>query len=288
MLGRLAARAGLALAAALLLNAAAQLPAIAGGNPGPGNGEPFGAVQCGQSPYAPGCTVTAGTPQTDGTGQAGAATAASEAAPAGGKTAGGCAGTVNATFGCVPAGCQVTIQTLACPLGAAPAGPGGGAADPGTLAALARRDLVLPSPVIRSSPPQGQPQLTRLPTWLWISPAAWAPQSKTAAVPGESVTATATPTVVTWQMGDGAEVSCDGPGTAYSGAYSPSSASPDCGYTYSRSSAGQPGGVFRVTATIAWDVSWAGGELAPLFTVAAADFTVAQSQAVNVAGGGSQ
>ena len=285
VLSRRAARAGLALAAALLLTAAAQLPALAGGNPG--NGEPFGVVQCGQSAYAPGCTVTAGTPQTDGTGQASTATAASAAAPAAGKSAVGCAGTVNATFGCVPAGCQVTIQTLACPVGAAaPAGPGGGAADPGALAALARRDLVLPSPVIRSSPPQGQPQLTRLPTWLWISPAAWAPQSKTAAVPGESVTATATPAVVTWQMGNGAKVGCDGPGTAYSRAYSPSSASPDCGYTYTQPSDGQPGGAFRVTATITWDVSWAGGELAPLFTVAAADFTVTQSQDVNVTGGG--
>jgi hypothetical protein len=47
--------------------------------------------------------------------------------------------------------------------------------------------------VIRSSPAQNALQLTNLPTWLWINPAEWVPESKTATVPGESVTATATP-----------------------------------------------------------------------------------------------
>jgi hypothetical protein len=96
---------------------------------------------------------------------------------AGGGAAGGCQGTVNKTFGCVPVGCQVTVQTLACPIGAAPAGApaGAGAAppDPAVLAALARQTLGLPSPVIRSSPAQNALQLTNLPTWLWINPAEW-------------------------------------------------------------------------------------------------------------------
>jgi hypothetical protein len=66
---------------------------------------------------------------------------------AGGEgAAGGCQGTENKTFGCVPAGCQVTVQTLACPIGvAAPAGPAAGAGpappDPAVLAALARQTL---------------------------------------------------------------------------------------------------------------------------------------------------
>ena len=102
------------------------------------------SVTCGQS-YSPQCDVTAGsgpsagTPAGPGT-QAGGQQAARTAA--GGGAAGGCQGTVNRTFGCVPAGCQVTVQTLACPIGAAPA----------VLAALARQTLGLPSPVIRSSP----------------------------------------------------------------------------------------------------------------------------------------
>jgi hypothetical protein len=44
----------------------------------------------------------------------------------------------------------------------------------------------LPSPVIRSSLAQNALQLTNLPTWLWINPAEWVPESKTATVPGRA------------------------------------------------------------------------------------------------------
>ena len=57
---------------------------------------------------------------------------------------------MNKTFGCVPAGCQVTVQTLACPIGAAPAGApawaGAAPPDPAVLAALAQPHPGLPSP----------------------------------------------------------------------------------------------------------------------------------------------
>jgi hypothetical protein len=132
-------------------------------------------------------------------------------------------------------------------------------------------------------------QLTNLPTWLWINPAEWVPESKTATVPGESVTATATPVSVTWHPGDGSTVTCQGAGTPYTSAANPAAASPDCGHTYTASSAGQPGGAFQATATITWDVTWqgaggAGGALPPLFTTAAAAFRVAESQALNTSG----
>ncbi|MGH3296244.1 MAG: hypothetical protein ACRDP7_31050 [Trebonia sp.] len=157
------------------------------------------------------------------------------------------------------------------------------------LAALARQTLGLPSPVVRSSPAENALQLTNLPTWLWINPAEWVPESKTATVPGESVTATATPVSVTWHPGDGSAVTCQGAGTPYTSADNPASVSPDCGHTYTSSSAGQPGGAFQVTATITWDVTWqgaggAGGALAPLFTTAVAAFRVAESQALNTSG----
>jgi hypothetical protein len=278
--------------AVVLLLAGGQQAALAGG--GPGSGTPYGGVTCGQS-YAPQCDVTAGTGPSAGTPasagpQAGGQQAAGTAA---GGAAGGCAGTVNKTFGCVPAGCQVTVQTLACPIGAAaPAGApaaGPGVPDPAALAALARQTLGLPSPVIRSSPAQAALQLTNLPTWLWINPAEWAPRSKTATVPGESVTATATPVSVTWHPGDGSTVTCQGAGTPYASADNPAAASPDCGHTYTRSSAGQPGGAFHATVTVTWDVTWqgaggAGGVLPPLFTTAVAAFRVAESQALNTSG----
>ncbi|GAA1919019.1 hypothetical protein GCM10009753_59480 [Streptantibioticus ferralitis] len=109
------------------------------------------------------------------------------------------------------------------------------------------------------SPDAGATQVVRVPTWMWIDRAGWRPVSKTAAVPGVAVTATATPQRVVWSMGNGESVTCAGPGTPYSSRYSASTASPDCGYVYRRSSAGQPGEAFTVTATVVWDVVWQGG-----------------------------
>ena len=107
-------------AVAVALLALVQLPAQAGG--GQGSGGPLGSVQCGQS-YTPGCTVTAGTPGSSGTGSTGGTgTGAGTLAAAG--PGGGCAGTVSKAFGCVPAGCAITVQTVACPVGVA--GPPGG------------------------------------------------------------------------------------------------------------------------------------------------------------------
>ena len=124
--------------AVVLLLAGGQQVALAGG---PGNNGFYGNVTCDQS-YSPQCQVTAGsspsagTPASPGT-QAGGQPPAGTTA--GGGTAGGCSGTMNATWGCIPAGCQVTVQTLACPIGAAAPAPGGGPAppDPAVLAALA-------------------------------------------------------------------------------------------------------------------------------------------------------
>jgi hypothetical protein len=268
--------AGAVLAAGLLL-AVCPAAARAGGPP-----DGFTQTQCGQM-IVPGCTVTAGDPPGGGT------PGSSGTGPGTGILtghSGGCSGTVSQQFGCVPPGCKIVNGTLGCPLGAV--GPGGRAAGPpapGVLAELAERLLRLPDPVIRSSPATAAMQLTELPTWLWMAPGTWVPRSATARVPGESVTATATPVSAAWAMGDGQTVTCHGPGTAYTGSSSPASASPTCGYTYTQSSAGQPHAAFRVTATITWDITWVGGgtagTLPPLFTTSAALFRVAESQAVN-------
>jgi len=297
MLTRLLRRAAIMAAAAIALVCLFQVPALAGG--GPGGNAGFGFAQCGQSSSAQ-CTVTAGTGPAAGTPGAaspgGTVTGGAATVATGGGAAGGCSGTVNKTFGCVPAGCNITVQTLACPLGVGGAAPppAGGAPPilpaPGVLAQLAVKYLRLPDPVIRSSPAPGALQLTRLPSWLWVAANVWQPQSKTAQVPGEAVTATATPVSAAWAMGDGKTVTCQGPGTPYAAGDNPSAASPTCGYTYNQSSAGQPGGTYKVTVTITWDITWAGpggagGVLAPLQTVAAAQFRVAESQALNTNGG---
>lgn len=153
---------------------------------------------------------------------------------------------------------------------------------PEDVARLARAQLGLPDPVLAASP-AGE-QLVHLPTWLWLANP-WEPVTATASVPGVSVTATATPVSVTWLMGDGAIVTCHGPGTRFRAGSDPRAGSPDCGHTYRRSSAAQPDGTYAVRATVRWTVTWAGaGEsdtFLPLTTTSTTRFRVAESQALN-------
>jgi len=127
MLTRLLRRAAVAAAvAAMALVCLAQVPALAGGGPGTA----FGFAQCGQSSSAQ-CTVTAGSGPAAGTPGTASPGGGTTTVSAGGTAAGGCSGTMNKTFGCIPAGCTITVQTLACPAGTGPArargaGPAGG------------------------------------------------------------------------------------------------------------------------------------------------------------------
>jgi hypothetical protein len=103
--------------------------------------------------------------------------------------------------------------------------------------------------------------LVGLPTWLWVnapSEQSFGPVSRTVAAGGVSVTATARVERVVWSMGDGQSITCTGAGTPYLDSYGRSD-SPDCGHTYTRTSAAQPGGAYTVTATSYWTVDWAGG-----------------------------
>jgi hypothetical protein len=131
------------------------------------------------------------------------------------------------------------------------------AVDPAVLAQQAVSTLNLPRPVLGLSPAAFQ--VVRVPTWLWVDPVVWKPVTSTVSVPGTTVTATATPESVDWLLGDGTEVVCRGPGTPYRPGGDPAAASPDCGHTYLVPSAGEPGGMFAVTARIHWSVAWHGG-----------------------------
>jgi hypothetical protein len=155
---------------------------------------------------------------------------------------------------------------------------------PEDLAQQARSQLRMPSPRIVSNPTETQ--LVTLPTWLWLERDSWGPQSATASVPGVSVTAVATPTSVSWSMGDGTELTCTGPGTPFPPGGNPDAASPDCGHTYHRSSARAPGGAFPVSATVHWTVTWSGagtgGTFPDMTTNASASFRVAEAQALGI------
>ena len=83
---------------------------------------------------------------------------------------------------------------------------------------------------------------------------------------------------------------CTGPGTPYAQSRDPSASSPDCGHTYRRSSAGESGDAFAVSATVTWVVTWQGdgqrGSLPALTTATTGRFRVAESQAINTSATG--
>ena len=161
------------------------------------------------------------------------------------------------------------------------------AADPAVVAQSAVTTLQLPQPAIRLSPAPPAPQLVNVPTWLGLDQGSWAPRSATASVPGLSVTATAKPVRVQWSTGDGAEVTCTGPGTQWRPGMDAAAPSPTCGHTYQQPSVSRPGAVFGVRATVTWQVSWVGGGQAgtvpALTTISVAEITVREAPAVNSA-----
>jgi hypothetical protein len=160
-------------------------------------------------------------------------------------------------------------------------------ADPVGLAERALSYTALPAPTIETSPDGSQ--LVYVPTWLWVDASTWRPYSAEASVPGLSVTATASPKRVRWEMGNGDEVICSGPGTAYDPSKREAAQQTDCSYTYSRSSAGQPGDAYLVTATVEWHATWSdstggSGDLGVVRRSSTAPVRVAEVQALNQRG----
>jgi hypothetical protein len=148
------------------------------------------------------------------------------------------------------------------------AGAPGAAPDLAALAASAYDRIPLPFPVPSTAPSLEVRPITGLDTWLWIDPGSWQPRQATAELAGFSVTVTATPVRVVWDMGDGeGAVECDGPGAVWQ-PDGPEGQSTDCSYNYRWNSGDQPGGVYPASVTVEWAVGWtasngATGTLAP-------------------------
>ena len=134
-------------------------------------------------------------------------------------------------------------------------------ANPGPdLAALARQaydEVPLGYPVPVTSPGIDVDQITGLPTWLWLDPGSFAELSARAAIPGFWVEVTARPQRVTWDMGDGETVVCDGPGTPYDPAVPDDAQSTDCSHVYIDTSVAEPEGRYAASVTVDWSVDWA-------------------------------
>ena len=148
------------------------------------------------------------------------------------------------------------------------------------------RDIITPpGPVIRLSPRVEWEQIVHLPTWMWIDPGAWRARTARADAGRAWAEATATPTRVVWDMGNGDRVTCEGPGTPYDEARPGRQQRSDCTYTYPQSSAGLPNDAYTVTATLIYDVTWsgsggAGGDLGTITTRSSEAVRVAEIQAL--------
>lgn len=112
--------------------------------------------------------------------------------------------------------------------------------------------------------------LVGAPVWMWVTnagPTTWGPIEKSVTVGGITVNVTAKAESVTWDMGDGATVTCETPGDACRTSLGVRP-SPSCGHTYLQTSADQPGTAYAVTATANWTATWTastgvGGTLEP-------------------------
>ncbi|MFI9248069.1 ATP/GTP-binding protein [Streptomyces sp. NPDC053086] len=131
--------------------------------------------------------------------------------------------------------------------------------DPAVLAQRAVDSMTLLGPDIASPRADGK-YTVGVPMWMWVNQSAttFGPNTASASAGGITVTATAKVSKIVWAMGDGASVTCNGPGTPYTSSEGMAQ-SPTCGHMYAKTSAGAQNSKFPVTATSTWTINWQGG-----------------------------
>ncbi|MEN8649738.1 ATP/GTP-binding protein [Streptomyces sp. 21So2-11] len=131
---------------------------------------------------------------------------------------------------------------------------------PAQLAQQVLAKVVLDGPAIGIAPKPGNTGVVGMPVWMWttVTPETWGPNSASASAGGLTVTGTAQAKKIDWNMGDGTTVTCTTAGTPYTALYGKKK-SPDCGHTYTTSSADQANENFKITATTTWNFHWEGG-----------------------------
>ncbi|MFF4699917.1 ATP/GTP-binding protein [Streptomyces chattanoogensis] len=136
--------------------------------------------------------------------------------------------------------------------------PGTRGADPEVVARQAVSRMRLSGPDIQS-PKAGGTYVVGMPMWLHVgtSPTTYGPNRASATSGPVTVTAVARVSSITWTMGDGRSVTCQGPGTQYKPEFG-RAPSPNCGHLYTHTSTGRSGRRFTITATSTWQVDWYG------------------------------
>jgi hypothetical protein len=143
-----------------------------------------------------------------------------------------------------PATCRVQILWLAL----------GNASDPGRLARTAVGLLPLVRADVHTAPQAPEHTYVGVENWLWVPRTQWVTLSKTVTAGGTSVTVTAMPRQVVWDMGPGS-IRCYAPGTVWRREMT-DAARTSCSYTYAATSDSEPNGEFAIAATIRYQVDW--------------------------------
>lgn len=123
------------------------------------------------------------------------------------------------------------------------------------LAQKATKKLQLQTATVHTAPAPPHHEVVGVAVWMWVNKAEWNPLSTTVKLGPTSVTVSAAPDHVSWDMGDGNNQYCYSPGQPWVKGMTDAAQS-DCTYTYRTISSGQPGGVFHITARIGYNVSW--------------------------------
>ena len=156
------------------------------------------------------------------------------------------------------------------------------AVTPQNLALVAIDDMLaeIGDPDLSTNP--AVESLVGLHTWFWIDASSLATAQATASVPGITVVATATPSAIRFDFGDGTSMECPGAGTPWTPG-SPEGPS-DCSHLYERA------GNYTVTAGVLWSGTYSvnGGPPTPIGSSIvrqdSVDLTVLEAQAVNTNG----
>lgn len=142
------------------------------------------------------------------------------------------------------------VQLIWLPPGAQPGPP-----TPAELAQTALGQLPLATADLHTAPSAPSPTYVNVENWLWVPESQWSTLTKAVTAGATTVTVTARPATVAWTAGPEA-ITCHGPGREWERGMTDAATS-TCTVTFDRSSTGQPGGVFAVTAVIRYAVSWA-------------------------------
>ncbi|MGB3763200.1 MAG: hypothetical protein WA966_08255 [Ornithinimicrobium sp.] len=147
---------------------------------------------------------------------------------------------------------------------------------------------------VRTAPEAPFKSYVNLDNWMWVPGGQWHDVVASVDSGAATVTITAVPTRVEWQMGDGGVRSCFDAGREWQTFYGDAEQT-SCSYTYERPSitAATPEGAFAVHARFFYDVAWTcagacaepGGALGEYPAPAGmADLVVGERQSVVVSG----